>query len=77
MANQVEYEAFIHHHNQKLMREAKMSRSLSGMRQSSADMNRGVISIFSWLKRQLRSDEPVHQDQFIDNAKSEQKLFTG
>ena len=77
MANQVEFEAFIHHHNQNLMREAKASRSLDRMKRISAKKNHGTISVFSWLKRQLISDEPVRQDQFIENVKSEQNLFTG
>ena len=77
MANQVEFEAFIHHHNQNLMREAEVSRSLKRMKRTSANKDHGAISVFSWLKRQLISGEPAGQDQFTENVQSEQNLFTG
>ena len=41
MANQLEFEAFIHHHNQKLMHEANVSRSLKRMGKNSANKNQG------------------------------------
>lgn len=77
MVNQDVYSVYAHHHKEKLMQEAQVSRFLTNRQTYSQKSNRNPGSIFSWLLKRINPESNWDKNKVRSAVEGKSSLRVG